>query len=567
VSDPLIDKDETALGPVEETSELARSEDEALPFQAQPTAPSPGQEAFPSDSVAPSRAVLEMHGIRKVFPGVVALDDVDFELRPGEVHALIGENGAGKSTLIKIISGLYRRDAGIMVIDGEEVDFRSPADAIARRIKVVYQELDLVPGLTVAENVYLGGFPKTGIGFVDGDTLRKRTVELLDHLGLTIDPDTPVGELRVAEQQLVEIARALSRQARIVIMDEPTSALSLTEIDRLFGVIERLRRRDVAIIYVSHKLEEIYRIADRVTVFRDGKRVITKPVAETTSHDLVTWMVGRELKDLFPKTPPQIGKTLLEVRNLSGSGLLDVSLTVSEGEIVGVFGLMGAGINTLGRAIFGALPRTGTVTLNGREVVPNSPADAIRNGIGLLTESRKDDGLVLPLSVRENMTLASLTRFADHGWVRRRRESRAVVDYVRRLAIKTPSLRQKIRFLSGGNQQKVLMARWMLRDLKVLLLAEPTRGIDVGSKAEIYRLIDGMAHRGMGILFMSTEVPEILGISDRILVMREGRITAEFSRAEATNERLIAAAAVTLDENREAATNVESESTVVAAWQ
>jgi ribose transport system ATP-binding protein len=567
VSDPLIDKDETALGPVEEPSELARSEDEALPFQAQSTAPSPDQEAIPSDSIAPSRAVLEMHGIRKVFPGVVALDDVDFELRPGEVHALIGENGAGKSTLIKIISGLYRRDAGTMVIDGEEVDFRSPADAIARRIKVVYQELDLVPGLTVAENVYLGGFPKTGIGFVDGDTLHNRTIELLDHLGLTIDPDTPVGELRVAEQQLVEIARALSRQARIVIMDEPTSALSLTEIDRLFGVIERLRRRDVAIIYVSHKLEEIYRIADRVTVFRDGKRVITKPVAETTSHDLVTWMVGRELKDLFPKTPPQIGKTLLEIRNLSGSGLLDVSLSVSEGEIVGVFGLMGAGINTLGRAIFGALPRTGTVTLNGREVAPNSPANAIRHGIGLLTESRKDDGLVLPLSVRENMTLASLRRFADHGWVRRRRETRAVVDYVRRLAIKTPSLRQKIRFLSGGNQQKVLMARWMLRDLKVLLLAEPTRGIDVGSKAEIYRLIDGMAHRGMGILFMSTEIPEILGISDRILVMREGRITAEFSRAEATNERLIAAAAVTLDENQEAATNVEPESSVVAAWQ
>jgi ribose transport system ATP-binding protein len=257
-------------------------------------------------------------------------------------------------------------------------------------------------------------------------------------------------------------------------------------------------------------------------------------------------MVGRELKDLFPKTAPTIGRTLLEVSNLSGSGLHDVSLTVREGEIVGVFGLMGAGINTLGRAIFGASPRKGTVRIDGREVEPDSPADAIAKGMGLLTESRKDDGLVLPLSVRENMTLASLARFAELGWVRRRQESRAAGEFVKRLAIKTPSLRQKVRFLSGGNQQKVLMARWMLRDLKVLMLAEPTRGIDVGSKAEIYRLIDGMAHRGMGILFMSTEVPEILGISDRILVMREGRITAELTRAEATHERLIAAAAVSV---------------------
>jgi ribose transport system ATP-binding protein len=524
----------------------------------------PTSEKIETVSTEPIPAVLEMHGIRKSFPGVVALDDIDFELRPGEVHALIGENGAGKSTLVKIIAGLYRRDTGSMLVDSEEVDFHSPGEAIARRIKVVYQELDLVPGLSVAENVYLGGLPKTNVGFVDGGTLRSRTVELLGQLGLTIDPDTPVGELRVAEQQLVEIARALSRQARIIIMDEPTSALSPAEADRLFGVIERLRRRDVAIIYVSHKLEEIYRIADRVTVFRDGKRVVTKAVAETTSHDLVTWMVGRELKDLFPKTAPEIGRTMLDVRNLSGSGLYDVSLSVAEGEIVGVFGLMGACINTLGRTIFGASPRTGTVTLDGREVDPNSPADAIQKGIGFLTESRKEDGLVLPLSVRENMTLASLARFADFGWIRRRRETGAAIDFVRRLAIKTPSLRQKIRFLSGGNQQKVLMARWMMRDLKVLMLAEPTRGIDVGSKAEIYRLIDGMAHRGMGILFMSTEVPEILGISDRILVMREGRITAEFSRADATNERLIAAAAVKLDVDG-AGANVQTNPTVATA--
>ncbi|HEY8446948.1 MAG TPA: sugar ABC transporter ATP-binding protein [Thermomicrobiales bacterium] len=513
-----------------------------------------------------ARPLLEMRGIRKVFPGVVALDDVDFDLLPGEVHALVGENGAGKSTLIKIIAGLYRRDGGTMRVDGEEVDFRSPADSIARRIKVVYQELDLVPGLSVAENVFLGGYPKTPRGLVDWPALRQQTVEVLSHLGLNIDPDRPVGELRVAEQQLVEIARAISRQAQILIMDEPTSALSPAEVEFLFGVIERLRQRGVGIIYVSHKLDEIYRIADRVTVFRDGKRVVTKAIKETTPHDLVAWMVGRELSEFFPKTPPQIGRPLLEVRNVSGSGVHDVSFTVHEGEVVGVFGLMGAGINTMGRVLFGASERTsGSVQLDGVEISPGSPADAIRKGLGLLTESRKDDGLVLPLPVKTNMTLASLSRFADFGWIRSRKETRAASDYVKRLAIKTPSLRQPVRFLSGGNQQKVLMARWMLLDLKVLILCEPTRGIDVGSKAEIYRLIDAMAHRGLGILFMSTEVPEILGISDRILVMREGRITAEFTRAEATHERLIAAAAVATNGDHAAASTHQGAASAAGA--
>jgi ribose transport system ATP-binding protein len=497
-----------------------------------------------SDEQAP--LVLEMRGIRKVFPGVVALDDVDFDVRTGKVHALLGENGAGKSTLIKIIAGVYRRDGGTMRVAGEEVDFHSPADALDRRIKVVYQELDLVDGLSVAENVFLGGYPKTARGLVDFTALRERTRELLGELGLDIDPNLPVGELRVAEQQLVEIARALSRQARLIVMDEPTSALSPAEVDTLFAVIGRLKSRGVSIIYVSHKLDEIYRIADRVTVFRDGKRVVTKEVAETTPRQLVAWMVGRDLQDLFPKSEAAIGRPLLTVANVSGSGLRDVSFTVHAGEIVGIFGLMGAGINTLGRVIFGAAQRTaGTVTLDGATVRPNAPRDAIAKGMGLLTESRKDDGLILPLSVRSNMTLASLARFADLTWIKGRAESRAAADYVNRLGIKTPSLRQPIRYLSGGNQQKVLMARWLLRQdfLKLLILAEPTRGIDVGSKAEIYRLIDAMAQRGMGILFMSTEIPEILGIADRILVMHEGQITAEFSRAEATRERLVAAAA------------------------
>jgi ribose transport system ATP-binding protein len=493
-----------------------------------------------------SRPVLEMQGIRKVFPGVVALDDVDFDARPGEVHALLGENGAGKSTLIKIIAGVYRQDGGVMRVGGEVVDFRDPADALAQRIKVVYQELDLVDGLSVAENVFLGGYPKTARGFVDFAALKSRTHELLAELGLDIDPDLPVGELRVAEQQLVEIARALSRQARLIVMDEPTSALSPAEVDTLFGVIERLKSRGVAIIYVSHKLDEIYRIADRVTVFRDGKRVVTEAVPATTPRQLVAWMVGRDLQDLFPKSAPRIGHPLMVVDRLTGSGLRDVSFTVHAGEIVGIFGLMGAGINTLGRVVFGATQRDGgSVTLDGARVRANAPRDAIAKGMGLLTESRKDDGLVLPLSVRSNMTLAALGRFADLTWIRGGAETRAAADYVRRLGIKTPSLRQPIRYLSGGNQQKTLMARWLLRQdsLKLLILAEPTRGIDVGSKAEIYRLIDAMAQRGMGVLFMSTEIPEILGIADRILVMREGQITAELSRDEATQERLVAAAA------------------------
>ncbi len=442
-------------------------------------------------ATATQSPLLTLSGIRKEFPGVVALAGVDFELLPGEVHALVGENGAGKSTLIKIISGLYRPDSGQMMVGDETVEFRSPADSIARRIKVVYQELDLVPDMSVAENVFLGGFPKTARGLVDWSALNSRTAELLAELGLDIDPQTPVGELRVAEQQLVEIARALSQHARIVIMDEPTSALSPGEVDRLFAVIEQLQERGVGIIYVSHKLDEIFRISDRVTVFRDGQRVTTSPIAETTVQQLVTWMVGRELSDLYPKSPAVIGENLLQVSNINGPGVHDVSLTVRAGEVVGIFGLMGAGINAVGRVIFGASPRSGgTVAIEGQTVRPGSPGDAMDKGLALLTESRKEDGLVLTLSVKDNMTLASLRKFATLGWLWPRQEIKESADYINRLSIKTPSLRQQVRLLSGGNQQKVLMARWMMRDPSVLILTEPTRGIDVGSKAEIYRLID-----------------------------------------------------------------------------
>lgn len=487
--------------------------------------------------------VLEMRGIRKVFPGVTALDNVDFDLLPGEVHALVGENGAGKSTLIKIISGVYIRDGGTMTISGQPANFKSPADSIAAGIKVVYQELDLVPGLSVAENIYLDKLPHLKSGMIDWKKLHADSARLLSGLGLTVDPATKVGDLRVSEQQLVEIARALNRQATIIVMDEPTSALSPVEVENLFGSIRRLKEAGVGVIYISHKLEEIYQIADRVTVFRDGHKIATKPVNETEPRDLVTWMVGRELSDYFPKTAAAIGKPLLEVRDVTAERVRALNLTVSAGEVLGIFGLVGAGNHHVGRALFGDIERTGQVTVAGKVIKPQSPVDAIGKGLALLTESRREDGLVPLLGVKANITLASLGHLAKFGWVLQRAETRAATENVETLAIKTPSLNQPIRFLSGGNQQKAILARWMLVKPKVLILSEPTRGIDVGAKAEIYRLIDKMVHSGMAVLVISTEMPEVLGICDRILTMYDGRVTGEFLRNEATQEKLLTAAA------------------------
>jgi ABC-type sugar transport system ATPase subunit len=486
--------------------------------------------------------ILEMNNITKAFPGVLALDEVDFDLYPGEVHALLGENGAGKSTLIKIISGLYQRDAGAMRVDGQEVNFTAPDESIAQGIKVVYQELDLVPGLSVGENVFLGNYPHTSFGTVDWRELRQKTSELLHELGQDIDPTTLISHLRVAEQQLVEIARALSRQTRIIVMDEPTSALSPDEVENLFSIIRRLRDRNVGVIYISHKLDEVYQIADRVTVFRDGKRIVTKPVDETEPHELVTWMVGREMKDIFPKTDGKAGGPLLTAREIRSGRLREFNVTIHAGEVVGIFGLMGAGIHMVGRALLGDVPRTGEVVVDGQTVRPGSPSDALKKGMALLTENRREDGLVPLLSVESNITLAALTKLSNGGWIRQADVEQAARDQVSKLAVKTPSLDQQIRFLSGGNQQKVLIARWLLLNPKVLLLSEPTRGIDVGAKAEIYHLIDDMTQQGIGVLIMSTELQEILGMADRIIVMFDGRITGEFSREEATQEGVIAAA-------------------------
>ena len=401
------------------------------------------------------KPLLQLTAIAKEFPGTKALRGVDFSLVAGEVHALIGENGAGKSTLIKIIAGLYQQDAGTIEVEGEAVDFHSPADSLEHRIKVVYQELDLVPDLSIAENVFLGNLPKTALRTVDWQALYSRTSELFLDLGLDIDPEIPISALTVAQQQLVEIARALSRQAQIIIMDEPTSALSQTEIESLFAVIRRLQGRGVGIMYVSHKLNEIYAIADRVTVFRDGEHIATEAVVNTVQSDLVTWMVGREVKDLYPRTPANRGEVLLEVDGISGGNIEDLSLNVHAGEIVAVFGLMGSGVHLLGRLIFGDMPRTGSVRLQGEELHANAPMDAIRKGLGFLTENRKTDGLLLPLSVKENITLVSVNNYANLTVINGQEERRATTDIIDKLSIKTPGIAQKIRYLSGGNQQKI----------------------------------------------------------------------------------------------------------------
>ena len=447
-----------------------------------------------SKSKSKSKPLLQLTAIAKEFPGTKALRGVDFSLYAGEVHALIGENGAGKSTLIKIIAGLYRQDEGTLAIEGKAVEFHSPADSLEHRIKVVYQELDLVPDLSIAENVFLGNLPKKAFRTVDWQALYSKTSELLLDLGLDIDPEIPISALTVAQQQLVEIARALSRQAQIIIMDEPTSALSQTEIESLFAVVRRLQARGVGIMYVSHKLDEIYAIADRVTVFRDGEHIATEAVPNTTHSDLVTWMVGREVKDLYPRTPVDRGDVLLEVDDISGGNIKNFSLQVYAGEIVAVFGLMGSGVHNLGRLIFGDMPRSGSVRLQGEEIHANAPMDAIRKGLGFLTENRKSDGLLLPLSVKDNITLVSVNNYANLMVINGQEKRKATTGIINKFSIKTPGMAQKIRYLSGGNQQKSLVGRWLLEDLKVLMFSEPTRGIDVGSKAEIYRLMDNMAH-------------------------------------------------------------------------
>ncbi len=488
--------------------------------------------------------ILEVRKISKEFPGVKALAGVDLTLHRGEIQALVGENGAGKSTLIKILAGVYRKDSGEVLFEGQPLELHSAMDSLRRGIKVVFQELALIPQLSVAENVFLESFPLKSSGAIDWRTMNRKTQELLASINLDLNPSRTVSSLTISQQQMVEIARALSHEAKVVIMDEPTSALTPNEIRSLFEVIRRLKGLGIGILYVTHKLEEVFELCDRVTVFRDGQLVSSRAVAETNTNAVVTDMVGRSITTLFPRTHSGVGEAVLRVRGLATERKLrGVSFEVRAGEVVGIFGLLGAGRTELAKAIFGLDPVSGgELELRGRRLRLGSTSHSARAGLGLLTEDRKGEGLVLQMSVAQNMTLPSVREFARLGLIRSKAENVRSQEYVPRLSIKTPSLRHKVEYLSGGNQQKVLLARWLMKKLEVIILDEPTRGIDVGAKAEIHRLIDELASAGLAVIVLTSEMPELLGVSDRILVMSSGRITGEFGREEATQEKVLAAA-------------------------
>ena len=488
---------------------------------------------------------LEMRGIDKRFPGVLALEGVDLTLQPGKVHALMGENGAGKSTLIKIMAGVYGKDAGILRIQGREVDIKSPRDSLRQGIKVVFQEIALISEFTVAENIFLEGYPTGAGGSIDWKKIRNDSAALFKRIGFNVDPAARTGSLPVSQQQMVEIARALAHEARVVVMDEPTSSLTPNEVALLFTVIRRLTALGIAVVYVSHKLDEVFEIADTVTVLRDGRHISTKSVSEQTSDTLIQDMIGRRIDNLFPRKRGAAGtKVALSVEGLStAKKLKDVTFEARAGEVLGFFGLMGAGRTELAKAIVGYDPITsGAITVDGQPLTPHDTRTGVRLGIGLLTEDRKTEGLMGELPVYQNASLASLGSFARMGFVDKAKERKAVQEYVDRFRIKTPSLTQKIKNLSGGNQQKVLISRWLMRGLKVIVVDEPTRGIDVGAKSEIFALIDRLAGEGLAVVLMSSEMPELLGLADRIAVMCEGRITATMSRDEATQEKILNAA-------------------------
>ncbi|MFM2105243.1 MAG: ribose transporter ATP-binding protein [Chloroflexota bacterium] len=490
--------------------------------------------------------LLRMTGISKAFPGVQALDDVHLEVERGTVHALMGENGAGKSTLMKVLAGIYHADAGTIHFDGRDVAIPDSATALRLGISMIHQELAPVPEMIVAENIFLGREPLNRLGLVDRRRMIAASRELFARWEIEIDPRAVMRTLSVAQTQMVEIAKAISYDAKLIVMDEPTSAISEREVAHLHRIIRSLRGSGVAVIYITHKMDEVFRIADRVTVFRDGRHVATKEAGELDRQKLISLMVGRELTHLFPKEHAAIGEVVLSVRGLTREGVIeDITFDLRRGEILGLAGLMGAGRTEVLEAIFGVTKvDRGEVLVEGKPIRIRQPADAIAAGMGLLTEDRKLTGIMGVLPVRDNMTVASLARFSPGGFLRKRQMDVECARERDALAIKTPSLAQLIRLLSGGNQQKVLVSRWLLTGPEILMIDEPTRGIDVGAKAEIHRLMSGLAKQGKAILMVSSELPEILGMSDRVLVMAGGRITAEFTRADVTQEKVLEAATI-----------------------
>lgn len=476
--------------------------------------------------------VLQLKGISKSFPGIQALSDVDFDLRRGEVHVLVGENGAGKSTLMKILAGAYARDSGDIVIDGEVQSHWSPAVARAKGVGMVYQEFNLVPYRNVAENIFLGHEKRRYGLFLDKTAMHRAAAAQLELIGVQVDTHTEIRHLGVAQQQMVEIAKALLLDVRVLVLDEPTSALTFKEIDQLFATIRRLKARGVAVIYISHRMEEVPLIGNRITVLRDGQHIGTIPVEECCTDQIVKMMIGREIKDMFPRHFREAGEVALRVKGLNaGAKLKNVNLQVRYGEIVGVAGLMGAGRTEMARAVFG-LDRyeSGTIEVDGKTVKRISPPEAIRLGISYAPEDRKKDGLFKNLRISDNITMAGLGKFFPSGLLKPGKERRIAQRFVESLHIHPAQLKKQVQYLSGGNQQKVVMAKWLAVEPRILILDEPTRGIDVGAKAEIHALMDELANGGNAVLMISSELPEVLGMSDRLYVMCEGAIAGEFER-------------------------------------
>ena len=487
------------------------------------------------------RTVLQMKGVKKYFPGVKALDGVDFELKKGEIHALLGENGAGKSTLIKILTGIYSMTEGSIHIKGEEVHMKSVKDARDNRIAAIHQEICLVPYISVARNVYLGRELKNKLGLMDDKTMEEETQKLLDKLGMDIDASKEVRQYSIAQQQLIEIAKALALDAEILLMDEPTSSLTEKEVTKLFETIRRLKENGTSIIYISHRMEELFELSDRVTVLRDGQYINTYVTKDTTREELVAAMVGRQLTEFYVKDSVPQDEVYLEVKNLSHAGVFeDVSFSLKKGEILGVSGMVGAGRSEVARAIVGIDPKdSGEVLLDGKALNIQKPIDAINAGIVLIPENRKEEGLVLENSVRFNTTLAVLKQFIRGIFWNWKKEEEIVDEHINSLKIRTPNQEQLILNLSGGNQQKVVIAKWLATNPKVLIMDEPTRGVDVGAKAEIYTIMNSLAKQGISIIMISSDLPEIINMSDRVLVMREGKLAGILEKDEIGQEQIM----------------------------
>ena len=495
-----------------------------------------------SGAVSGAEFLLEVDDVRKEFPGVVALDNVKFKLKRGTVHALMGENGAGKSTLMKIVAGIYTPDSGTFKLRGQEIRLKNPLDALENGIAMIHQELNLMGPMTVAENIWIRREPTNRFGIINHGEMRQRTEELFTRLNIDIDPTVEVRSLSVASRQMVEIAKAVSFNSDVLIMDEPTSALTEREVDHLFQIIRALKADGKGIIYITHKMNELFEIADEVSVFRDGKYIATKLSTEVTRDEIIRMMVGRDISQMFPKLNVPIGDVVLSVKGLSLNGIFkDVSFDVRAGEILGIAGLVGSGRSNIAETIFGVTPASaGTISIHGKEVRMSSPSVAMDHGMAFLTEDRKETGCFLLLDIQENTQMAVLqTKYVKYGFVQQSQLAKDSQEIANTLRVRTPDMQEPIINLSGGNQQKVLICRWLLTKPRILILDEPTRGIDVGAKAEIHRLVSELAKDGVAVIMISSEMPEVLGMSDRIMVIHEGRVTGFLDRSEADQVKIM----------------------------